>query len=164
MVDRDDNTIRKASYKEIYEKLLRHRIVHVIVFNDSGEMALQLRSRNKGFCPLHWCTTAGGHVQSGETNEQAGLRELEEELGVKPELSFMSKEIYVSEDYKGRGDLEKFLITFKASHNGPFEINPEEVEQVGFFSLAQIQEMIDNGEKFHPELLFLLKEHFNIRT
>ena len=37
------------------------------------------------------------------------------------------------------------------------------VEKVEFFSLDKIQEMINDGEKFHPELLFLLEKHFEIK-
>jgi len=34
----------------------------------------------------------------------------------------------------------------------------EEVDSVNFFSLDQIKEMIKMGDKFHPELLFLINE------
>lgn len=39
----------------------------------------------------------------------------------------------------------------------------KELLKVCFFSLEEIQKMVDKGEKFHPELLFLLKKHFGIR-
>ncbi len=155
VVNDNDEVIGKASYKEVYEDKLQHRIVHILVFNDKGEMALHLRSKHKFFCPRHWSTPVGGHVQSGETYEEAALREFQEELGTTAEITFASKDLY--DDGKG---LKKFLVTFKTNLNGPFNINPEEVEKVEFFSLNKIQEMINNGEKFHPELLFLLKKHF----
>ena len=158
VVDENDNVIGKASKKEIYEKLLPHRIVHVLVFNDRDEMCLQLRSKYVSFCPLHWCTAVGGHVQSGETPEQAALREYEEEIGTTSDIVPFSKDLYVH-----AGVLKKFLITFKTKYNGPFRLNPKVVEKVEFFNLEEIQEMIDNGEKFHPELLFLLEKRFGIK-
>ena len=155
--DRDE-VIGKASKKEIYEKSLQHRIIHVLIFNDKGEMALQLRSKNVSFCPQHWSTSVGGHVQSGETYEEAALREFQEELGITTKIDFMSKDKYIKDKL-----LKKILGTFKTTFNGPFNIDPDDVERVEFFSLEKIQEMIDNGEKIHPELLFLLRKHFGVR-
>ena len=121
IVDENDNVIGKASKEEIYRKLLLHRIVHIFIFNNKGEMALQLRSKDKSFCPGYWSTVEGGHVQSGETYEEAVLREFKEELGTKTEIIFAYKDLY--NDSMG---LQKFLVTFKSVSNGPFKVNPKE--------------------------------------
>ncbi|MBI5332954.1 MAG: hypothetical protein HZB65_05240 [Candidatus Aenigmarchaeota archaeon] len=52
-----------------------------------------------------------------------------------------------------------YLIISLACYNP----NPEEVKKIKFFSMKDIQKMIDNGENFHPELLFLLRKHFGFR-
>lgn len=156
-VNEKDEVLGNLPKKEIYEKQLTHRIVHIFIFNNKGERALQLQSRQKSFCPLHWATSATGHVKSGETYEQAALRELEEEIGVKTTIDFLHKDLY-----EVRKGFTKFLSTFKTIYNGPFILKPDEVEKVEFFSLEEIQKMIKSGEKFHPELLFLLEKHFNI--
>ncbi|MDO8741375.1 MAG: NUDIX domain-containing protein [Candidatus Woesearchaeota archaeon] len=157
-VNENDEITGRASKKEIYEKQLLHRIVHVLVFNDKGEMALQLRSKCTSFCPLHWCTSAGGHAQSGESYEKAALRELKEEIGTMAKIDFAHKDLYTV-----TGNFRKFLATFRTVFNGSFKINPVEVEKVEFFSLDKIQKMIKDREKFHPELLFLLRKHFNMK-
>lgn len=173
IVNENDEVIGKASKEEIYENRLTHRIVHVFVFNDKGEMALHVRSKDSLFCPLYWDTAASGHVQSGESYEEAALRELDEEVGISAGVDLVFKDIYeytgeyddVSINKRGiRKGLKKILATLKAVHNGPFKINPEEVEKAEFFSLEKIQEMINNGEKFHPELLFILNKHFDIKA
>ena len=156
VVDQNDNVIGKTSREDIYKKHLRHRIVHILIFNKKGEMALQLRAK-VSFCPYHWSTAVGGHVQSGETCEEAALREYEEELGVKSKIEFFSKDPYRLEG------IEKILITFKTIYDGPFKINPSAVEKIEFFDMKTVQEMIDRREKFHPELLFLLRKHFGIK-
>jgi isopentenyldiphosphate isomerase len=158
VVDDKDEVIGKASRKEVYEKLFSHRIVHVIIFNNKGEMALQLRSRYTSFCPNHWGTPVGGHVQSGESYEQAALREFREELGTTAKISFAYKDLY--NDPRG---LKKFLVTFRTLFNGSFRANPKEVEKVEYFNMDKIQGMINSGDKFHPELLFLLRKHFKIK-
>ncbi len=57
----------------------------------------------------------------------------------------------------------KFLGSFTSIYNGEFKVNLKEVEKMQFFSLKEIQEMINQKEKFHPELLFLLEKHFGIK-
>jgi isopentenyldiphosphate isomerase len=157
VVDRDDNVIGKASKKEIYEKSLRHRIVHILMFNKKGEMLLQLRSKNVGFHPNSWSTSVGGHVGSGETYEEAAIRECKEELGVKCGIELFSKDIYESNDHY---NVNKFLVTFKTVFDGPFDFDKEDVEKIGFFTIDEIREMVESGESFHPELLFLLKKYY----
>jgi isopentenyldiphosphate isomerase len=154
IVDDNDNVIGKASRDEVYEKLLTHRIVHVIVFDKENKMALQPRGINVSFCPGHWSTSAGGHVRSGETYEDAATREYAEELGVKSRLEFFSKDLY-----KVAGRPNKILVTFKTTFGGPFDIDLDVVEKIEYFALDEIRNMIRKGEKFHPELLFLLENH-----
>jgi len=54
--------------------------------------------------------------------------------------------------------LEKFLTIFKTKFNGPFNPDENDVEGVEFFNFDQIRSMIDAGEKFHPELLFIFEK------
>jgi len=152
-----DKVIGRATREEIYKKLRSHRIVHVLVFDEKGRLALQKRSRNVEFCPNCWSTAVGGHVQSGETYEQAAEREYLEELGGKTKLEFFSKDFY-SDSRK----INKFVVAFSTVNSGPFNLEKESVEKVDFFSIREIQKMIDRKEKFHPELLFLLEKYFGI--
>ena len=152
-VDHNDEVIGRHPKEEIYERKLFHRIVHVLIYNSKGEMALQLRSKTKSFCPLHWSTAVGGHVQAGETYEQGALREFKEELGLVTDITFMRKDLYTD----GRG-LQKFLSTFHAVCDGGFTLSEEEVERVEYFSLPAITQMIKKNELFHPELLFLVNK------
>ncbi len=159
VVSKKDEVVGSLPKKEMYEKRLCHRIVHILIFNKKGEMALQLRSKKKSFLPDYWSTAVGGHVQSGETYDQAALREFKEELGIETKIKFLYKDLYIDDSRK----LKKFISTFKTTFEGPFQANPEEVEKVEFFSLEKIQKMIESGEKFHPELLFLLGKHFGVK-
>ena len=154
VVNLENKVIGQATIKEIYEKKLPHRICHVLVFNSLGEMLLQLRSKNMRFTPNHWSTPVGGHVSSGETYEQAALREGLEEIGVKLELGEFFDDVYQA------NGLTKFLRTFVAKHDGPFKVNPEEVEKVEFFALDKIAKL----NKLHPELRFLLEKHYFAKT
>lgn len=64
--------------------------------------------------------------------------------------------------YEYNNGAKKFLASFRADYNG--ELVPgDKVEKLEFLSLGKIQSMIDRGEKFHPELLFLLRKHYGLR-
>ena len=155
IVDKNDNIVGKASRDDIYNKSLFHRISHILIFNDEGKMVLQMRSNGVSFCPNHWSTAVGGHVQAGETYEQAALREYQEELGTKSDLEFVGKDFY---DVLNTPN--KFLATFKTKFNGPFNPDPKVVSKVDAFSKEDIKEMIEKGEKFHPELLFIIRKYY----
>ena len=154
VVDQNDKVVGSAALEEVYARKLPHRIVLILVFNEKGEMALQLRSKHKSFCPHHWVTAVGGHVRAGETAEQAALREFQEELGTTT---------IIKQAFKDRYDgwsAPKFLTIFTAIYTGGFDINPLEVEAVEWFSLAKIREMLANNGKLHPELRFILERHY----
>ena len=157
IVDEKDEVIGNAPKREVWKKCLPHRIVHILIFDKRDRMALQFRSKDVVYRPHHWSTPVGGHVLSGETYEEAALREFEEELGTKTKIDFAYKDFFT--DSRG---FKIFMVTFKAVFEGPFKLNPKEVEKIEFFSLDEIKEMIARGEKFHPQLLFLLRKHFNI--
>lgn len=157
IVNDNNEVIGQAERGEINQKKLPHRIVHILVFNDRGEITLYKRTPWNKFCPNCWTTSAGGYVQAGETYEQAALREYKEELGVTSPVELAYKDIY--EDGQG---LKKFLQTFKTVYNGPFSPDREKVSEIKFLTFDKIREMIKNKELFHPELIFILQKHFNI--
>ncbi len=158
IVNDQDEVVGSALYEDVYKNMSQHRIVHILIFNKHNELLLQMRSAQKRAHPNHWSTSVGGHVRQGETYQQAAIREAEEELGIHPVVSEKWKDSYTNT--LGH---KKFLTTFEAFEDGTrFTVNPEEVERVEFKSLEEIKKMIQEKEPFHPELLFLLKKHFNI--
>lgn len=156
VVDENDRVVGLATRQELYQKTLRHRIVHILLFNQKGDMALQLRGPGVDFCPNHWCTAAVGHVQHGESYQEAARREYQEELGiVADDLELVGKDLYIAD-----GTPNKFLAIFKTNFEGPFRLDPNIVARAEFFSLPTIKKMVDQGEQFHPELLFILEKYF----
>ena len=81
VVDKNDRILRDASRSEVHANNLRHRAVHVLIFNKKGEILLQKRSRWKDRHPLLWDSSAAGHLGAGEEYDHAAQRELQEELG-----------------------------------------------------------------------------------
>ena len=152
IVDENNEVVGSAPYADVYTKRLNHRIVHVLLFNGKGEIFLQQSSANKKFCPGHWGTSAGGHVQKGESYEQAAKRELKEELGVTVALTKLLDTPY--DHYKMR----KFLGVFRGISEGPFKLNEEEVAGGRWFSVADARDMVKKNQLIHPELAHVIEQ------
>jgi 8-oxo-dGTP pyrophosphatase MutT (NUDIX family) len=82
------------------------------------------------------------------------LREYQEELGIQTKLEFLWKNSYRDDRIPN-----KFLWVFTTISDGPFFPDKEVVEKIEFFRIEEIKNMINDGEKFHPELLFLLEKY-----
>lgn len=157
IIDEQNRVVGNCTKKELYLKKHLHRIVHVLIFNNKGELLLQLRSKNKSYLPEYWGTSVGGHTSSGESPEEAAIREMQEELGIQLKLEPYVEDWFDSVD---EIDLRKLLVTFKANSNGPFRLFKDEVEKVKFFSIDEIKRMISTGKRIHPELKFLVEKCF----
>ncbi len=124
----------------------------VLVFNDNGELALQLRASKDSSFPVHWDFSAGGGIDPGEDSKLSAKRELREELSVDAKVEFITEEHYTYPAWNPSVTREVDLFIYKCRHNGPFNPDQKEVERVKFFKLETIKMMIESGVKFHPEL------------
>src|SRR5688572_24288242 len=81
IVNEKDEVIGQLPRREVHRQGLRHRAVHVLVFNARGEVFLQKRSMTKDNFPGTWDSSAAGHLDTGEAYDACALREVKEELG-----------------------------------------------------------------------------------
>jgi len=91
VVDENDRQIGTSSRLEVHENNFRHRAVHILIFNHSGEILLQKRSPRKDRHPLLWDSSAAGHVEANEDYDEAAVRELMEELALSARLERLGK-------------------------------------------------------------------------
>ena len=141
LVNEEGKTIGKATRKECHSgsKML-HPVVHLHIFNDNGDLYLQKRSLRKDRQPGKWDTAVGGHIDDGESVEEALRREVREELGV-TDFSPIMITSYIFESA-----IEKELVnTFRTVYNGPFNPDPEELDGGRFWAIDEILESIGKG-------------------
>ena len=136
VVDERNAAIDRQPRGVVHKEKLRHRAVHIFVFNRKGELFLQRRSRWKDVHPRKWDSSASGHVNSGDTWDTTAPRELEEELGVSAPLE-PAGEIAAC---KNTG--WEFVKIYTARHDGPFHLPPAEIECGSFFTIAQLRNWI----------------------
>ncbi len=152
VINENNEIIGKATRKECHDNNLLHRGVAIFVFNQKGELLLQKRSQLKDLYKGWWTSSASGHLDLGEDYQEAAKRELKEELGVELTLSELPCIIEVRQEK----DSENGKL-FVAKSNGPFSFSKEEIDSIHFFSIKEIQKMIQQKEKFTPFFLANLK-------
>ena len=154
VVDRND-TVLKTIDRDFATNADILRVVGIFIVNEKKDILLQLRSPKSHRYPLHWDCSGGGACRSGEAYGACAHRELYEEVGIKTKLGFLGKHYIELDD--GR---KHFSAFFKGEYKGELTIDPNEVAEATFFSIAEIKNMINDGTKFHPECLFGLKQYF----
>lgn len=135
LVNEAGETIGKATRRECHSgsKPL-HPVIHLHIFNDAGHLYLQKRAMTKDIQPGKWDTAVGGHVDYGETVEEALRREVREELGI-TEFTPVFITRYVFESA-----IEKELVhTFRTSYEGPITPDTEELDGGRFWPVEEIQ-------------------------
>jgi isopentenyldiphosphate isomerase len=130
VVDDHDTVIEQRPRSEVHQRGLQHRAVHVLIFNQRGELFLQQRSRTKECFPGRWDSSASGHLASGEAYDACAVREVREELGV--ELARPPQRLFKLAACPGTG--MEFVWVYRAEADGPFTLHPEEISAGGWFA------------------------------
>ena len=147
VVNERDEVVGQNTRREVHRLGLKHRAVHVLVFNARGETFLQKRSMTKDREPGKWDSSSSGHVDSGEEYDACAVRELREEIGLEvnpgavatrasPPLQKLFKIAACPET-----DAE-FVRVYRCQAEGPFQLHPDEIERGGWFAPEQITRWI----------------------
>ena len=114
-------------------------MVHLHLFDASGNLYLQHRPAWKDIQPDKWDTAVGGHVDLGESVADALKREAAEELGV----TDFEPEFLLS--YTFRSEREQELVyVFRTVYNGV--VTPsDELDGGRFWSIGEIENAMGKG-------------------
>ena len=114
------------------------KIAAIILENDKGEFLLALRD-NKSWIPFpnHW-DLIGGHVEEGETPEEALIREFKEELG----LDLMDYKFYKEFECLEGDAFENKKYIYTGKINIPIEeITLYEGQKAQYFTKEEIPDV-----------------------
>lgn len=138
-------------------------ISRVMLQNDKRQYLLQKRAANMWAWPGCWDNSAAGHVDEGETAEAAAYRELAEEIGVTNVKLTYVKGVYHANPPEADGSINRM---YSHIYNGVFggditelTLDPAEVSEVRWFSLEEIQRLVnEQPEKVTDGIVLLFKE------
>ncbi|WP_034044788.1 NUDIX hydrolase [Wocania ichthyoenteri] len=158
-------TGKSALKSIIHQKGYYHNTAHIWFYTKNGEILLSQRSAKKLICPLLWDVSVAGHIDAGESIEQAAIRETKEEIGLSVSEKDLNR-IGVFECFQtyesGIIDNEfhhTFISELKVSLS---ELTPqiEEVEALKLVSAYDFDELIDNIDANNNHLVPSNKSYY----
>lgn len=156
VVDDRDRIIGRQTRRAVHQQGLKHRAVHVLVFNQRGELFLQKRSFKKDTFPGAWDSSASGHLNTGEPYDACAVRELREEIGLTvPRCPKRQFKIAACEE-TGR----EFVWVYRCDANGPFRLNQEELECGAFFKPDHINRWMAERPRDFADSFRLVWKYF----
>jgi len=162
MVDDEDRFICLATKEEIIARGQWQRVVHIFLFGHDRKLLLCKRPHkpDKAYSGL-WSSSAGGHVECGETYEQAARRELKEEL--KSEVQLHDQGRFDVVDAWGK----KIHHLFEASYeglSGDRLIGPECVESEWVGLAGVTADIAMNPQVYAESFKLALRYHLSLST
>jgi isopentenyldiphosphate isomerase len=157
IIDESGKIIGCAGRKECHNgnKLL-HPVIHLHIRNAAGAWLLQKRSADKDIQPDKWDTSVGGHVDFGESIEQALFREVREELGITDFAPIFLR------SYLFESDIEREMVySYQTTYEDNFTFDPKEISEIRFWTTEEIRESLSKlifTPNFEDEFRYLV--HF----
>ncbi|MEH1812384.1 MAG: NUDIX domain-containing protein [Nostoc sp.] len=155
IVDENDCVIGQNKRSEIYrQRLCNFRVVNAFVINSLGQLWIPRRSAHKSIFPLCLDVSMGGHVETGETYEDALQRELKEELNL--ELNTLNIRLlgYLTPH---QYQVSAFMKVFEIKLDCSPEYNKNDFIESFWLSADDLIKWLYGGESAKSDLLKLVQ-------
>lgn len=150
-VNDNDEPIGSGSREEAWEKGIYVRLVRIMIKDENGRILSQHRVGTAKSYPNLWTNSASGHVDVGESWEEAAYRETKEEIGIVTDLTLIG-DFVLSVDREGK-KIRQFNRFYEGTINSNANIvlQPDEVTEVKWYELDELKlAMKDNPSIFTP--------------
>jgi isopentenyl-diphosphate delta-isomerase type 1 len=156
VVDELDRGIGTAPRSEVHRRKLRHRAVHVLLFNARAELFVQKRSAAKDTFPRRFDSSASGHLNSGEDYDDCARRETQEEIGLALPVGQFSRRFKV-EACEQTG--WEFVWAYSVITDQVPRINLDELESGEFWTLEHTRSLLAaDPQQFAPAFALIFNE------
>ena len=151
LVNADDEPVGWASKGEAHDgDGILHRAFSLFIFNAAGKLLLQQRSPEKRLWGGYWSNSCCSHPRAGERMDEAIHRRLEQELGMRADLSFLYKFQYHAR-FGELGSEHELCWVYLGRSAEAVAANDTEVAAWRYVTITQLeQELADHPERFTP--------------
>lgn len=152
----NDNVIGTTDKPTAHRNKQLHRVAAVYVFNDRGELYVQVHKASGGL----YDHSVGGHVSKGEDYATAANRETDEELGIKQPLT------HLSTFYSDEGIYQHMFGLFECMADQAWHFVPnDEVEEIIPMKLNNIRNLMKtNPEKFTGGFINTMRVYCRLKS
>ncbi|GIK83795.1 MAG: isopentenyl-diphosphate Delta-isomerase [Patescibacteria group bacterium] len=159
IVTQADEVIGSCSKVEAHQKGLLHRTVIAEIIRPNGDWVLVQQASDRQDAG-QFVSPVGGHVSSGESEDNALKREAFEECGLDGDVTFklIGKKIF-NREVNGKKENHYFIL-YEIYTDAELVINHE---SVGFetFSKAELKKQLqEDPKKFGDAFLFVVREFY----
>lgn len=166
LVDEFGNPLPGTETKShVHAKGLWHMTSHIYVFDAKGRLLLQKRSQDKKQSPGKLQVSVSGHVDAGETPQQAAFREAKEEIGINIDADRL---VAVGQYKRSQGLTEgennefvhvySYMVTDDEAREIEQKYNLNESDELWFIPASQLSRMIkETGQAFSNTINNLFK-------
>ena len=143
IVDDNDRVIGQEWRGVVHQRGFQHRGIHIFLVTPDGKLLVQQRGRQRETSPLALDCSVSEHVKAGEAYRKAAIRGLAEEMGIqaaniqvliKFKMDYGPNDREICQLYEGRVDPSRVRF------------DPVEVERIAFYSLNELEQLIQNGQ------------------
>lgn len=160
-VNEKDVEVGTIEKMDAHIKGILHRALSIFIFNDKKELLLQKRYSGKYHSPNLWTNTCCTHPNKNESSIDAANRRLKEEMGFSCPLQEVFSFIYYVE-FDNNLIEHEFDHVFFGKYTGNININPLEVDEYKWVSLADIKEEIAvNPDNYTYWFKYIIENHLN---
>lgn len=158
IVDKNGNILYKTSKSKAHELGLLHKTVIAEII-DSKKRNVLVKQSSERQDAGQFVSPVGGHIRSGETEEEALHREAFEEVGFKEfDYKYIGKTIY-NRKILGRQENHYFILYEIYSDDIP-QLNHESVGYEKFTKQQLKKQIKNNSKKFGDAYYFVLKNFY----
>ena len=108
--------------EKYYSRLAVNLVLTRVNENGEKEILLQLR-QNTGYMDDHWEFAAGGHVEEGETFDEAMIREAKEEIGITVKAEDL---VFLAVNHHYQADHVQLFFSTNSYEGEPTVCEPQE--------------------------------------
>jgi isopentenyldiphosphate isomerase len=146
VVDENDQPVDTLPRDEVHQKMLLHRISHIWIVNEKGQVLSQKRSMAKDRWAGMWECWFGGHVLADETYLHNAIAETKEEVG----LDVSADDLHLFAKRKTSTREENVIISVYGLQRSldikAIKLEAEEVDLVQWFTIAELKKIYQGND------------------